>query len=788
MNQQLTRPALHIAWVNETATLAGGAERYIHETAKLLAERGVRSTMLYEVSGGTHPSFTGTFEAAFPLVDPRRQLEAIDPDAVYIHRLGDEALLPELLGVAPTTRFFHDHALFCPRTYKYTTLRHRTCDRAVGAVCYPCLGVVNRSANRAGFRLRTVGSVKRQQSVHDQCDALVVGSDYMRDHVVANGLNPDAVHVIRPFVQAPRSVATQAREPGLLVFAGTLVRGKGLDVLLEALPDVSLASELVVIGSGDQEPWFRELAESFGVADRVTFTGKLPKQEVHEWFARAACVVVPSRTPETFCLVGAEALLHETPVVASEIGGMVEWLKPNETGIGCPSGDPAQLAVALEELLSDRDAAAQMGRNGKKLVEARFSPKQHTDELLALFESQRQRRNHGQRTDVRYTARGGVAAERRITEALEAATAALERALPQDAMRSVVLLGGYGRGEGGVITVAGEERPHNNFDLLVITRGSTPPESLSKLATTALTSVEATFDIDIDVGAIAEKSLRRAPCMVMWYDMRFGHRTLLGDRDFVPSLEQMSLERVLPWDVRNLMVNRGTLLLINQLLIARGNLTESDSRAVVKHMMKAIIGYGDALLFSRGAYHWSYEEKGRRMRARTDIAPAFQTLYDEAIEFRFRPDYAAYASRDLDAWHEDVLPHVATAHLECEQQRLNTASLSWASYANVAFPDDLLHRDTGLRAVKKAREFVRTKSVPRGLSAPAYVGYRAAGAAGRLPILFPLVMYGDVSDDALDLARVALGAYGNDPFEVKRAYLREWMRHGDPNSRWGELL
>jgi len=787
MNQKLTRLPLHVAWVNETATHAGGAERYIYEAAQLLAERGVRSTLFYEVDGGMHPNFTDVFEAAFPLVEPRRQLEALNPDAVYVHRLGDESFFPDIVGVAPTTRFFHDHALFCPRTHKYTTLGHKTCTRPVGASCYPCLGVVNRSSGPLGVRLRTVREVKREQAAHATCAALVVGSDYMKDHVVANGLDADSVHVIPPFVKPLESPPVVEREPGLLVFAGTLVRGKGLDVLLEALADVATANRLVIIGGGHQEGWFRELAAKFGVADRVTFAGKVPKDEVHEWFARAAVVVVPSRSPETFCLVGAEALLHETPVVASAVGGMSEWLEPHQTGLDFPSGDPKQLAEALDSMLRDRDAARRMGQKGRQLVEKRFSAKQHTDELLALFEQQR----HANR--VRYTARGGAAAEQRISDALSAAADTLTRVLPMHQVRSVVLLGGYGRGEGGVVTIDGEERPHNNFDLLLIARNGAAPDSLKELATDALKSVEDAFEIDIDVGAIGERALRRSPCMVMWYDMRFGHRTLLGDRSFVPGLKQFSLEDVLPWDIRNLMVNRGTLLLINQLLIARGNLDADDRRAIVKHMMKALIGYGDALLYARGAYDWSYEEKGRRMRARHDVAPAFQSLYDEAIEFRFRPDYAAYASRDLEAWHETVLPAVADVHLECERQRLNSPNLTWSQYAETAFRDDLVGRDVGIRSARKVKELVKSararKDVPSGLSPLATVGYHAAGVQGRLPILFPIIEYGSMVDDATRAqAATALDAKSGNPLDLKRAYLREWMRHGDPNSRWGELL
>ena len=96
--------------------------------------------------------------------------------------------------------------------------------------------------------------------------------------------------------------------------------------------------------------------------------------------------------------------------------------------------------------------------------------------------------------------------------------------------------------------------------------------------------------------------------------------------------------------------------------------------------MKAIIGYGDALLFFLGDYDWSYAEKQRRMRARTDVADELKTLYDQALEFRFAPDYAPWLAMDLDALMARLRVQLEPVCRLCESKRLGVANLAWRQY------------------------------------------------------------------------------------------------------------
>ncbi|MEQ1626802.1 MAG: glycosyltransferase, partial [Nitrospira sp.] len=175
----------------------------------------------------------------------------------------------------------------------------------------------------------------------------------------------------------------------LAVFAGRLVPEKGVDVLVQAfalvvrnVPD----ARLLIAGDGPERKNLVELAEQLGVAAYVTFLGHLPQEAMETKLARAWVQVVPSRWAEPFGLVAVEAMMRETAVIASRMGGLEEILQDGETGYLVTPNDPHQLAQRLEELLCDRSKADAMGRSGRRVAEARFSLARQCEQFMSLYQ------------------------------------------------------------------------------------------------------------------------------------------------------------------------------------------------------------------------------------------------------------------------------------------------------------------------------------------------------------------------------------------------------------------
>ena len=379
---------MHILWINEHAALVGGCERYIQDTVRLMNEKNIRSTLLYDVAGKTDAEWLSIFDAAFPQVDLLRQITEIKPDIIYIHRLDHVAPLQKIIETQiPAVRFYHDHKLFCLREHKYTAIGNVTCTRKSGWICYPCLGFINKSTRWPGIEIRCVNKLIEEQRQNQNLTAFITGSRYMAEHIQLHGFDPEKTFTIPLFSQVPIMDPSIQRENDLLLFVGQLNTGKGLDILLQALHQTNRTCRLVVAGAGNQENLYKELSKKYDLADQIHFAGKLTMQELHTYYQKATVLVFPSRAPETFGLVGIEAMSYGLPVIASHVGGIEEWLTDGETGYFFSVSKPSELADKINIVLDDPAAARKMGEIARTRFLEQFQPEYHVERLIALFES-----------------------------------------------------------------------------------------------------------------------------------------------------------------------------------------------------------------------------------------------------------------------------------------------------------------------------------------------------------------------------------------------------------------
>jgi hypothetical protein len=384
----------------------------------------------------------------------------------------------------------------------------------------------------------------------------------------------------------------------------------------------------------------------------------------------------------------------------------------------------------------------------------------------------------------RFTVYGGSEVESRARSVATEVASTVSDLVPPDNVRALVLLGGYGRGEGGVEISTDGERLHNNFDVLLIHRagGRLSPAQSERLRA-GLDLVESRQQIGIDFAQQSDSYLQRAPAHVMWYDMRHGHKTLLGDPAFVPGLTRFGLESIPAGDVRNLLVNRAALLLLNDFIRQRSTDPRQTRRTLVKHTAKAIIGFGDALLFFHGRYHWSYRVKQERMRELSASPERFRELYDRAASFRLRPRYDDALLGDPDFWLDGLLGTLEPIHRSCEARRLGLTDLEWSDYPRAAvwreLTDDLL---VPRRVAAKLINLVTgtsMRSASRGWPSPLAV--RAVGLRGLLPVLLPASLYPEARVAFGRLAADVLGTATDETAELRDAFLGCWRDTFDPN-------
>lgn len=151
-----------------------------------------------------------------------------------------------------------------------------------------------------------------------------------------------------------------------ILFCGRFAYFKGLSYLLRAVSDIPECS-LILVGDGKMRPEVEQQIDYLHLRDRVALPGMLTGELYRAFYHVADVFVLPSTYPESFGIVGLEAMAAGLPLVTTELGtGTSFYNVDGETGFVVPPMDPNALAEAIKKLLTDRELASRMGFAARK--------------------------------------------------------------------------------------------------------------------------------------------------------------------------------------------------------------------------------------------------------------------------------------------------------------------------------------------------------------------------------------------------------------------------------------
>ncbi len=222
-------------------------------------------------------------------------------------------------------------------------------------------------------------------------------------HVIHNGIDLDEYRA----VPGTDVLTRHGIDPGkpFVLFVGRITRQKGIIHLVEAIPKIDPAIQVVLAAGAPDTPEIGREMEA-GVArvaagrpGVIWIRDMLPRADVIQLYTHAAVFCCPS-VYEPFGIINLEAMACGTPVVASRVGGIPEVVVPEETGLlvdvglkpgtGFEPADPAgfsdALAAAINRLAADAGLRARFAAAGRARVEACFSWQGIAKTTLALYE------------------------------------------------------------------------------------------------------------------------------------------------------------------------------------------------------------------------------------------------------------------------------------------------------------------------------------------------------------------------------------------------------------------
>lgn len=226
---------------------------------------------------------------------------------------------------------------------------------------------------------------------------VITVSDFNQAHLARTfGLDPSRLTRLYNGLDLDRFAWQPPKDDAAGILAvGRLVEKKGFHILIEAmliLKERGVTTRCDIIGAGEDEMRLQNQIASCGLEDTVRLVGPMPQRDIIGRMRNAAvfacpCVVSRDGNRDGLPTVLVEAMALGLPVVSTDVVGIPELVRDNETGLCVEGGDPLALADAMERLLGDAALRQRLSRDARALIDAEFEITRNAARQREIFAS-----------------------------------------------------------------------------------------------------------------------------------------------------------------------------------------------------------------------------------------------------------------------------------------------------------------------------------------------------------------------------------------------------------------
>ena len=303
------------------------------------------------------------FHNIFPVMSPSVYRAARDEGAAVVQTL-------------------HNFRLICPGNTLFRD--NHLCSDCVGkALLWPSvLHACYRGDRQATAVSAAMLAYHRARGTwSNNVDVYVALSEFNRALFCRAGFAETSIFVKPNFLKS--DPGSGARERTGALFVGRLIPEKGISTLLAAWKRIGSKLPLTIFGDGPLRDEVASAAESSDGA--IRWLGWRSRSDVDEALGTASVVIAPSVWIEAGPLSVIESFARGTPVIASHLGSLAEFVKPDVSGYLFDPGNPASLVEAVEKFLSLPDCGSSMGETARRIFCDTYSAGPAYNNMLALY-------------------------------------------------------------------------------------------------------------------------------------------------------------------------------------------------------------------------------------------------------------------------------------------------------------------------------------------------------------------------------------------------------------------
>jgi hypothetical protein len=328
----------------------------------------------------------------------------------------------------------------------------------------------------------------------------------------------------------------------------------------------------------------------------------------------------------------------------------------------------------------------------------------------------------------RFTIDGSDALEQRLGTLCREVGGQVKCIVPAAKLEAVVLGGGYGRGEGGVLKGETGNEPYNDLEFYVFLRGNRLINQRRYESPLNDLAQQLSFDagIHIEFKCDSIERFKCAPVSMFSYDLAAGHQLVCGEPNVFQGCERHLDARLIPLsEATRLLFNRCSGLLLVREKLSRSascpgsppSISVEDADFIGRNLAKAKLALGDAILVVYGNYHWSCRERHRRLAQLSVSEPPphfseIQKLHAEGMGFKLCPYRSSGAGDQFEFAYRELSRLCSELWLWLESIRLQEPFFTARDYAlyptnkcpeSSAWRNCLLNfRTFGLKAISDA--------------------------------------------------------------------------------------
>ncbi|MDR0777952.1 MAG: glycosyltransferase family 4 protein [Methanomassiliicoccaceae archaeon] len=337
----------------------GGIERRMHDTSKLLAERGHDVTVL-----------TGRL--------PNTE-EHEERDGYKIIRLGSRLINiynPPFISSKDVLETLNKlDADIVNYNYRWAPSYNRDLRKYSG-------NKVFTYHNMWGEGTGLTGKISEfQDNWFRKClktfDHVICVSDFVRNDLIRRGIPEEKTTAIPSCLNIFPD--TGEGGGGFILSLGRLVRTKGLDHLVDAMRSVN--AKLIICGKGPEKKRIERQIKKYGLENRIEMRGYVTEEEKAELMGSCEFFVMPSLF-ESFGLAAVEAMSYGRPIICTSVNGLGDTVQ--DGGMIIPPKDPEALANAMNQLLDDDDERKRLAGAARTQAE-KFDWKYHIEKIEEVY-------------------------------------------------------------------------------------------------------------------------------------------------------------------------------------------------------------------------------------------------------------------------------------------------------------------------------------------------------------------------------------------------------------------